>query len=677
MNKMNSSFKVILAFLIMLGLNNSILAQKSIDNKTLMTIGNEDVTVADFMKTYTKNNSTEEMNKEGAIDEYLDLFINFKLKVMEAKNLKMDTIPSFVKELEGYRKQLAKPYFIDESVNEALLKEAYKRKLKDLRASHILIMVDKNATPEDTLKAYKKIMDIRNEIIAGKDFGDAAVEYSDDPSAKDQEEIPNKQRYRKGNRGDLGYFTVFNMVYPFESAAYNTTVGEVSMPTRTRFGYHLLKVESKTDALGVAQVAHIYVTLRPNAGDEEVAQKEEKINNIYSKIQEGMSFEDAVVKYSEDKGSAKNKGQLSKFTCNKVVPEFVDVAKNLKPGEISEPIRTMYGFHIVKLLSRQTPGTFDEEKEELKERLSKDDRTHKSEEVVIQKIKNNSGFKVNEKRKNEVIELIDSTVLNGKFIADSLNFKSKFLFKIAKKKYSQADFVKYVSENQKKQENIDKSVYLNNLFNDYTKQELLAYADSNLEKDYPEFADLMEEYHDGILLFNLTDKMVWNKAVKDTVGQKEFFEKHRGDYMWGERVDATVFRLRKPADYEKVIEIISNNENDGDIAKTLDADSIKSVRIIPDIFEKGQNKFVDQAEWKPGISDMIKSDVENLAVIVKIKKVIPPQPKELSEARGMVTADYQTYLEKEWIKELREKYPVNINKEVLNELKQQKFSASN
>lgn len=676
MNKMNLSFKVLLAFLIMLELNNVIVAQKTIDNKTLMTIGNEDVTVAEFMKTYTKNNTAEEMNKEGAVDEYLDLFINFKLKVMEAKNLKMDTIPSFVKELKGYRKQLAKPYFIDESVNEALLKEAYNRKLSDLRASHILIMVDKNATPEDTLKAYNKILEIRKEIIAGKDFGDAAVEYSDDPSAKDQEEIPNKQRYRKGNKGDLGYFTVFNMVYPFESAAYNTPVGEVSMPTRTRFGYHLLKVNSKTDALGVAQVAHIYVTMRPNASEEEVAQNEEKINNIYAKIKDGMSFEDAVVKYSEDKGSAKNKGQLSKFTCNKVVPEFVEAAKSLKPGEISEPIRTMYGFHIVKLLSRQTPGTFEEEKEELKERLSKDDRTHKSEEVVIQKIKTNSGFKVKEKRKDEVIALIDSTVLEGKFIADSLNFKSKFLFYIDKKKYSQKDFVQYVAENQKKQENMDKSVYLNNLFNEYTKQELLAYADSNLENDYPEFADLMQEYHDGILLFNLTDEMVWNKAVKDTTGQKEFFEKHRSDYMWGERVEATVFRMRNPADYERAIEIISNNDNDGDIAKTLDADSIKTVRIIPDIFEKGQNKFVDQVEWKTGLSELIKSDVENLAVVVKIKKVIPPQPKELSEARGMVTADYQLYLEKQWIKELREKYPVSINEEVLNTLKQQKFSAS-
>ncbi|PLX13959.1 MAG: hypothetical protein C0598_02455 [Marinilabiliales bacterium] len=674
MNKMNSSFKVLLAFVLMLGLNISVFSQNPLDNKTLMTIGNEDVTVADFMKTYTKNNTVEEMTKDGALDEYMDLFVNFKLKVMEAKALKIDTIPSFKKELEGYRKQLAKPYFIDESVNEALLKEAYNRKLKDLRASHILIMVDENATPEDTLKAYNKIMNIRKEILVGKDFGEAAVEYSDDPSAKDQEEIPNKQRFRKGNEGDLGYFTVFNMVYPFESAAYNTPVGEISMPIRTRFGYHLLNVASKSDALGVAQVAHIYVTLRPNPSDEDVAQKEEKINNIYAKIQEGMSFEDAVVKYSEDKGSAKNKGQLSKFTCNRVVPEFVDAAKSLKPGEISEPIRTMYGFHIVKLLSRQTPGTFDEEKDELKERLSKDDRTHKSEEVVIEKIKKNSGFKVNEKRKYQIITLIDSTVLDGKFIADSLVFKSKSLFKIANKKYSQADFVNFVAKNQKRQENMDKRVYLNNLFKDFVKQELLAYADSNLEKDYPEFADLMKEYHDGILLFNLTDEKVWNKAVKDTIGQQEFFEKHRSDYMWGERVEATVFRMRNPADYDKAMEIIANYDNDGDIAKALDEDSIKTVRIIPDIFEKGQNTFVDQVEWKTGVSELIKSDVENLAVVVKIKKVLPPQEKELKEARGMVTADYQTFLEKEWIKELRSKYPVQINDEVLNALKAQPIS---
>ncbi len=667
---MKKTFIFSIALIMMLGFCSSAAAQKSLDKKVLMSIGGEDVTVADFMKTYTKNNNPEEMSKEGAIDEYLDLFVNFKLKVKEAKTLKIDTIPSFVRELQGYRKQLAKPYFIDESVNEALLKEAYDRKLKDLRASHILIMVDKNATPADTLAAYNKIMKIRDEIVAGKDFAEAAVEYSDDPSAKDQKAIPNKQRYRKGNKGDLGYFTVFNMVYPFESAAYNTPVGKVSQPIRTQFGYHLLKLDSNTDALGVAQVAHVYVSLRPNASSEDSARKAEKINNIYAKIQGGMSCEDAVTQYSEDKGSAKNKGQLSKFTCNKVVPEFVDVAKRLKPGEISEPIHTIYGFHIVKLLSRKTPGTFEEEKDALKERLAKDNRTHKSEDAVLNKIKKDSKFRIYTKQKDQVFALIDSTVLDGKFNADSIATLTKTLFKIAREKHSQSDFIAYVADKQKKQENMDRLVYLNNLFNDFTKQELLAYADRHLEENYPEFGDLMQEYHDGILLFNLTDEMVWNKAVKDTSGQKEFFDEHRGDYMWGERVEATVFRMRKPDDVEKAMAIIAKYDNDGDIAKALDADSIRSVRIVPDIFEKGQNKFVDKVEWKVGLSDLVKSDVENLVVAVKIKKVIPPAQKELKEARGLVTADYQNYLEKEWVKQLKEKYTVKINEEVLQALKQ-------
>lgn len=670
---MKTLVRLSIALALFTGMNFSLLAQKSIEKKTLLTVGNEKVTAGEFLKTYTKNNTSEEMNKEGAIDEYLDLFINFKLKVIEAKNLKMDTIPSFVNELEGYRKQLAKPYFVDESVNEALLREAYERKLKDIRASHILIMVDKNAAPSDTLAAYKKIMKIREEIMAGKDFADAAVEYSDDPSARDQKAVPNKQRYRKGNKGDLGYFTVFNMVYPFESAAYNTPVGEVSMPIRTRFGYHLLKIDSKTDALGVAQVAHVYVGLRPDASSEDSARRAEKIDNIYAKIQEGMSFEDAVLKYSDDKGSAKNKGQLSKFTSNKVVPEFVEAAKELKPGEISKPIHTIYGFHIVKLLSRKTPGSFEDESEKLKERLAKDDRTHKSEEAVINKIKAESKFKVYEKQKTEIFTLIDSTILEGKFKADSVVAPDKTLIKIAKEKHAENEFLKYVVKNQKRQENMDENVYLNILFNDYVKEELLAYADAHLEENYPEFADLMQEYHDGILLFNLTDEMVWNKAVKDTTGLQEFFNAHRNDYMWGERVDATVFRMRKPDEVEAALKIINQYDNDGDIAKQLDADSIKSVRIIPDVFEKGQNKFVDQVKWETGISDVIKSDVENLVVVVKVKEVIPPSRKELKEARGLATADYQNYLEKEWIKSLREKYPVEVNNETLELLKQKHF----
>mgnify|MGYP006416762605 CR=1 FL=1 len=259
-----------------------------------------------------------------------------------------------------------------ESVNEELLLEAYDRLTKDIRASHILIMVDENATPEDTLKAYNKISRVIDDISAGKEFSIAAIEYSDDPSAKDTKAIPNKQRAKKGNKGDLGYFTVFNMLYPFECAAYNTQIGDISPIIRTKYGYHIINVTDVKDAMGSAQVAHIFVALRPDASEQDSIRKAEKINNIYTKIQEGLSFEDAVAQYSEDKGSIKNNGQLSPFTCNRVVPEFVEVVDMMEVGEISAPIKTDYGFHIVKLIDSNKPGSFEEESTRLKERLAKD-----------------------------------------------------------------------------------------------------------------------------------------------------------------------------------------------------------------------------------------------------------------------------------------------------------------
>ncbi len=648
--------------------------QSSIDKKTLVTIGEEKVTVGEFMRVYEKNNNQDNAESAEAITEYLDLYVNFKLKVSEAEELQLDTLPSFVKELAGYRAQLAKPYFIDETVNEALLQEAYDRKLIDVRASHILIMVDANSTPEDTLAAYNKIVKIRGEIVAGKDFAEAAVEYSDDPSAKDREAIPNQQRFRQGNKGDLGYFTVFNMVYPFENAAYNTAVGSISQPVRTQYGYHLLKVSDKKEALGTAQVAHIFIPLKAQPSEEELTLAEEKINNIYQKILEGMPYEDAVVAYSEDKGSAKNNGQLSKFTCNRVVPQFVLAAQALEIGEISEPVRTLYGFHIIKLISLERPGTFEEESPKLKERLAKDARALKSKEAVVQQIKVDYNLKVYEKGKLAVFATIDTTVLKKKFVADSVVVMSKPVMKIGKEKFTQDDFVKYVEQKQRIQENIDKDVYLQKLFDEFVNENCLAYMDDHLEEMYPEFADLMQEYHDGILLFNLTDEKVWTKAVKDTVGLEKYFSEHRTEYMWGERVDATVYHIRDKKDVPLVKTIIEQNENDGDIAQVLDRDSIKSVRIIPDTYEKGDDKYVDQVAWEKGTIKEIESDVEDRVTFVKIRNVRLPSGKQLNEARGLVTADYQAYLEEEWVEQLKAKYPVVINQEVLTEMLAEKAS---
>ncbi len=668
---MESMVKTLAVMLLALFVSVDVNAQfyKKLEDKTLLTIGDEKIPVKEFLRVYEKNNTEEERSKPDAIKNYLDLYINFRLKVKEAEDLKLDTVEAFKKELAGYRKTLAKPYFSDESVIEKLIREAYDRMQYDVRASHILLMLDKNASPEDTAAVYKKIMDIREMIMNGKDFEEAAVEYSEDPSAKDRKEIPGKQHYRRGNHGDLGYFTVFNMVYPFETAAYNTPVGEVSMPVRTDYGYHLIKVTDKRPAMGTAEVAHIFVRLRPDASPEDSLRKTEKIFNIYEKLQQGMPWDSAAMEYSEDKGSAPKGGVLPKFTSSRIVPEFVVAIDSLKPGEYSKPVKTVYGWHIIKLINRETPGTFEEEKKELNEKVRKDMRSKLSKKAVIDKVKKDYGFKVYEEAKKEVYGLVDSTLVEGLFRMDSVVLtEDKPLVKLGNEVKTQKDFLAYIEKHQRKQANIKLDIYLNNLFNKFVDDFCMEYKDKNLENEYPEFANLVQEYHDGILLFNLSDQKVWNKAVKDTAGLEKFYESNKDKYQWKERVNATLYYVIKKEDADKVYEILKVVDDDGKIADTLIKDSIHSVKIKPGLFEEGDNKYVDRVPKKPGLYKAADSDVEDLIVFVRVKGVEPPSQKTLEEARGLVTADYQNYLEKEWVKELRKKYPVKINEKVLKKV---------
>lgn len=644
-------------------------AQNKLDKKVLMTIAEEPVTVKEFMDVYGKNNVNNQVIDQKSLEEYLELYINFKLKVKEAESLKMDTAKAFLEELEGYRKQLAKPYFTNEKVSEALLKEAYDRKLQDVRASHILLRLDKNALPEDTLRVYQKAMELRKRILAGEDFADVAAEASEDPSARDREEIPGKQSFRPGNKGDLGYFSVFDMVYPFENGAYNTPVDEISMPVRSDFGYHLIKVTERSPATGTIEVAHIYLSLPINAPDSLDQEKSERIQRIYEEIQGGMKFEEAVKAYSEDRGSAQRDGKLSKFTVNRIVPEFVETVKTLEVDEISKPVRTVYGYHIIKLIGTEAPGSFEEEKAKLSERLAKDSRAQKSEQAVIAQIKKENGFKANEANLQSFISQLDSTFVSGKWEASEGLSNDNSLFKLGKKNYTNTDFIAFVKSKQSKQENLNAAQYARQLFAQFTDQSCLDYEDSQLERKYPEFAALMEEYRDGILLFDLMDKEVWSKAVKDTTGLEAFYEAHKNNYMWGERADATVYTINKEDDVAHVKAILETGLSDEALLKRLDQDSIRSVRIKTGKFEKGDNNFVDMTEWKTGLSDELKTNVDKGSVFVRIHKVLAPEPKALDEARGIITSDYQTELEKQWVNRLREKYPVTVNQKIFDKVK--------
>lgn len=645
-------------------------AQSKLDKEVLMTIGNEKITVKDFTDVYYKNNLKSEVIEKKSVDEYLDLFVNFRMKVMEAEALQLDTSAKFKRELAGYRKQLAKPFMSSDDISDELLQEAYQRKLKDIRASHILIRCDKHALPSDTLKAYNKAIDIRKKALKGEDFGDLAVRYSDDPSAKDTKATAETPA-RKGNHGDLGYFTVFDMVYPFETGAYNTKEGEISMPVRTDFGYHLIKVQSVTDAMGTIQAAHIFLQLPFDASAEDEAATKQKADNIYKELmdQEGKNWNAAVTQYTDDRGTVSRGGALSNFTVSRIVPEFIEVCKSLEINEIAKPVRTMYGYHIIKLLNKTGVGSFEKESKSLSERIEKDMRSKKSEEVVLKQIRKEYNFKANDKNIEAFMATVDSTILNAAYVPAPNADMDAILFTIDGQAFKVKDFVTYIDKKQTRQKYVTPATYAYQLYEAYSNETMMDYADAHLEEKYPEFKTMVEEYRDGILLFDLMDREVWTKAVKDTTGLKEFHERNADKYMWDDRVLATIITVARAESLPKVKALLEAGTPLDSLRTAISRDSINYTYVRKGFFQKGDNQFVDQTEWKAGVINEIPSTVDQSTVIVCIREVRQPEQKTLREAKGLVTSDYQMELEEQWMEALHKKYPVSIDEKVLDKVR--------
>ena len=645
-------------------------AQSKLDKQVLMTIGDEPVTVKEFIDVYNKNNNREDIVEKKSVDEYLELFTNFKMKVMEAYEMKLDTSAKFKKELEGYRKQLAKPYFANDEVSEDLVKEAYQRKLKDIRASHILMRCDKHAQPADTLRIYNQLMDIRKRAMKGEDFGTLAVQFSQDPSARDVAATTTSPA-RKGNRGDLGYFSVFDMVYPFESGAYNTKEGEISMPIRTDYGYHLIKVNSITDALGTVRAAHIFVQVAPDAAEEEVLNAKNKADNIYNELvqNKGKNWKEAVKNYSDDQGTKNREGTLSPFTVQRIVPEFIDALKQLEPEEFSKPIRTNYGFHIVKLISASGVGSFEKEKKGLAERVEKDMRAKKTEEMALRQVKEEYGFKSYDKNLNAFMETIDSTILTAKYVPAERVKMDASLFRIGESTITVKDFVDYIQAKATVQKYVTPSTYAYQLYDTYQNQTIMDYADAHLEEKYPDFKALVQEYNDGILLFDLMEKEVWKKAISDTAGLKDFYNRNIDKYMWGDRVKACVITVSFPENLPKVKSYIAEGVPFDSLQQYVNRDSLRYVNVHNGLYQRGDNRYVDQTEWKAGIMTEFTTTVDQATNIVNIIEVRQPEHKTLREAKGLVTADYQAELEEKWMNKLHSKYPVKINEKVLDKVR--------
>jgi peptidyl-prolyl cis-trans isomerase SurA len=627
-------------------------------DKILMTIHDRQVTVDEFERIYNKNNSSTALEQQ-TVEEYLDLFINFKLKVIEAEEMGLDTTQRFIKEFNGYKEQLAKPYLSDEEEVEALVREAFERAQIDINASHILIRANAEAPPEDTLRAYNKALEIRDRILAGEDFGTVAKATSDDPSAKT-------------NAGLLGWFNVFRMVYPFENGAYQTEKGKLSLPVRTRFGYHLIKVNNIRPARGNVRVSHIMIMTPESMNEEKRRDAKNKILKLYDSIQAGMDFSEMARRYSEDRGSATRGGELPLFGTGRMVAPFEEASFALANiGDISEPVQTSFGWHIIKLLEQKKFDDFETVQADLRANVTKSDRNAYSKIALVERIKRNNNFTENRESLYPFYSVVDTSIYYRNWDVGKAAGLNEVLFTIGDRSVTQQDFASYLAEKQgTNKTNIQ--VLVDNHYEKFTEVEVLQYEEDQLPGKYPEFKHLIQEYHDGILLFDLTDQMVWTKAVEDSVGLEAFYAGNKSNYMWGKRLDAALVTCRDAEVATFAREQLSKKKR-----KRPSLEGLQSLAYAEfsdssclsfefNTYEMEDHPLIEKMDWNEPMSGNMEEDGKVIFVVKN--RILKPEPKLLDECRGIVTADYQNHLETEWIESLRAKYTVQVNQEMLSEI---------
>jgi peptidyl-prolyl cis-trans isomerase SurA len=602
------------------------------NDTVLIRINGQAITKSEFIQVYKKNNMDIQTVEQKSVEEYLELYINFKLKVMEAEALEMHTDPNFIEELNGYRKQLARPYLTDESLTEKMVNEAFERMKTDIRASHILIEVDEFASAADTLKAWNRTMELRERLLKGESFEELARKYSDDSFARDIPAGPNNPG-RRGNSGDLGYFTVFNMVYPFESAAYNTAPGELSMPVRTAFGYHLILVTDRLPAMGTARVAHIMMMTPTDANEERLEKAEETIFELYEQIRQGSDFQELARQYSEDRSSAPQNGEMPPFTSNRMVPEFIKAISEMdQPGQISQPVRTQFGWHIIRLLEKEGPDTSEQALSLLRERVTRDQRAQLSNQAVVKKLKKEYGYWEDVSALEQMYQLVDETIFSGSWEMPPAADLSDILFAFGPWEYSQQDFASYLHSSQLRRPSIDTDVYVNAMYHDYVRERLLAYEESQLEQKHPSFRSLMKEYHDGILLFELTDRVVWSKAAADTAGLRAFYEAHLENYKWEKSIKGSIYSTSHEKTAGRIHELLISAADRG-LNDEWVKNEIEAMRLNADVisgrFESDDQEVLKLISWQKGVSDII--EWNRGYVVVNVLEVLPPETRDMGD----------------------------------------------
>lgn len=624
--------------------------------EVLLTINDHPIYAKEFKTVYQKNLDLVKDEEQRSVDGYLKLFIDYKLKVEEAKAQGLDKEESYLKDFAKYEEQLSRNYIYEQNVTTDLAREAYNRGLEELDVSHILINCNWDAFPQDTLAAYNKIKEIRKKALEGQDFNQLAMTYSEEPQAD-----------QRG--GKLGYFSVFDMVYPFESMAYNTPVGEISEIVRTQFGYHILKVHDRRVKLPQVTVSHIMVSSR---NDSTGVKSEERIKEIYALLKQGESFEALAKQYSDDKNTGRNGGLMRPFTKGELkAPPFEDASYSLKEvGEISKPIETRFGWHVIRLEKRHDIPSFEEEKAQLERRIKDGERGKIITSAITDKIKHKYGFEAFSYKEFFTDYITDSIFKRAYTFIPLEGAQNKKVFTIGDKTFRYNDFGRYIEERQGKVRPYkQKRTFVRILSDEFETLKVKEFFREKLEEENDEYGAIINEYRDGLLIFEVMEDNVWMKAKLDTVGQKAYYEKHKAAYTWKPRIEGVIYRTSNRADMDALMKLLNNGKSVEAIK--LEMNKPENVRVLATsgIFEEDSDKLPQGYTLKKGVSKIFEKDGAFTVVVADVVSKAGVKPFEMVE--GRVLSDYQAQVDKEWMESLRKKYTVEINQKTLKRIKKE------
>ncbi|MCF0054320.1 peptidylprolyl isomerase [Dyadobacter sp. CY356] len=576
------------------------------ETPALIQIGTEKFTATDFLDSYTKNKFASDSVKELTAEEYLPVYRDQKIKMLAARQEGLDTTNDYKEEINSYYDQLAKNFLVDKVLVEKLSTEAYARMKQEVKASHILIAIPEDASPKDTMDAYNAAVALRGRLEEGADFSDMAAKFSKDPSAVH-------------NKGDLGYFTVFQTVYPFETTAYNLPVGKISQPVRSKTGYHIIKVNDRRASRGTVRIAHIMVKVDKKATEAQKTAAKIKIDEAYKKLQSGQEWDAVAESYSDDKQSSKNHGLLPPFGTGQMVPEVEETSFALtKPNAYAAPVLSSYGWHIIKLIEKKNLEPYSVMAPTLRQKVVTDSRGKVLDQATAKRLR--TKYAVQEFADQYALfnPLIDSTLISGSWDymkAVSTDWASNVLFTIEKRPYEALSFLNYIKTQQKpRPKGSAPEVIFKHYYNDYLTDRLFAYEKEHLEETYPEFKSQITEIRQGVLLDLLTEENVLQRSLTDSVGQQAYYQKNMEHFRYPERAFGTIVTAPDTATLHAVKRAIAKS---------------------PYLLERKANELI----FKEGSSDLTQDQIDKLYDVYIILQKNPDYVVEVAGYRSSTEAE--------------------------------------